>query len=116
MPTPAHRTDRILSTRQADPMSETEGFFPERELLAYRRSLREAPSEPQPTAKRDRFAWWLPLVCMSPGFISMWTALPARGALLFFVVMIGIVLMIAVLGILFGMRLGWRTEPQSAAE
>ena len=40
-------------------MDEPEGFFPERELLAYRRSLRQAAPPVAGDAGANGFPWWL---------------------------------------------------------
>jgi hypothetical protein len=62
-------------------MDEPEGFFPERKLLAYRRSLLPAVSEPREALKRmllppdpqpaattgqDSFPWAVFLCCIMP--------------------------------------------------
>jgi hypothetical protein len=47
-------------------VDEPEGFFPERELLAYRRSLLRAQHEPGAAARQNRFPWWVLPLGMSP--------------------------------------------------
>ncbi len=47
-------------------MDESGGFFPERELLAYRRSLLRAAPEAAAAARRNRFPWWVLPLGMSP--------------------------------------------------
>ena len=47
-------------------MDGPEGFFPERELLAYRRSLLRAQPAPGATARQSRFLWWVLPLGMSP--------------------------------------------------
>jgi hypothetical protein len=47
-------------------MDESGGFFPERELLAYRRSLLRAAPEAAVAARQNRFPWWVLPLGMSP--------------------------------------------------
>ena len=51
-------------------MDEAGGFFPERKLLAYRRSLLKASSVPGPIAEENSFPWWIVFVCSSPSYMS----------------------------------------------
>jgi hypothetical protein len=51
-------------------MDEAEGFFPERKLVAYRRSLLRADPVPESAARRNTVPWWALLVCLGPSFMS----------------------------------------------
>lgn len=51
-------------------MDEAEGFFPERRLLAYRRSLLQAQPVPAAPARQKGSAWWILFICMGPSYFA----------------------------------------------
>jgi hypothetical protein len=59
-------------------MDEAEGFFPERRLLAYRRSLLPAEPVPAAAAPQSTSAWWLLPVCLGPSYLSIGVSLYQR--------------------------------------
>jgi len=92
-------------------MDEAEGFFPERRLLAYRRSrLRAAPV---PTKKHDKSAWWIVLVCLVPSYIPIGTSLFAQDGHLIPILIYPLLacgMIVAVAGVCFGTYRGLRTH------
>ncbi len=98
-------------------MDEAEGFFPERRLLAYRRSLRSAEPVPPSTAGQSGSVWgtwWILLLCMGPSYIPMWVSISPRhtstGSLLPILIFLACALIFAVFGIAVGIYRGLRTE------
>jgi hypothetical protein len=103
-------------------MDEPEGFFPERKLLAFRRSLLRADPESGAAARQNSsvwWTWWILLVCMGPSYFSIWVSMYPRhipdGRLppiliygSFFLV--AGALIVAVLGIFLGIYTGLRTQ------
>ena len=61
-------------------MDEPEGFFPERRLLAYRRSLLTAEPVPAAAATRNNSAWWLLLLCFGPSYFAIGVSMYPREA------------------------------------
>jgi hypothetical protein len=107
-------------------MDEEEGFFPERRLLAYRRSLQAVTPDRAPTAnKSSNTGWllfltpdrastankssstgWLLFICMAPSYLAIWGSMAARhtpgGHRLPIIVMLSCLLMIPLIGICVG--------------
>lgn len=62
-------------------MDEPEGFFPERRLLAYRRSLLlRAEPVAAAAAKQNGSAWWILLICFWPVYIPIGMSMHPRHA------------------------------------
>jgi hypothetical protein len=59
---------------------DTEGFFPERRRLAYRRSLLSVEPVCGSTAKKSGFTWWILFVCLSPSYFAIWASMFSRHA------------------------------------
>jgi hypothetical protein len=57
---------------------DTDGFFPERRLLAYRRSLLAVDPVCESTAKKSSSDGWLLFACLSSSYISIGASLFAR--------------------------------------
>jgi hypothetical protein len=100
-------------------MDEAEGFFPERKLLAYRRSLRRVEPVPAAPAGQTSSAWWIIFMCLGPSFFaiggSMYPQHAAGGHLpptLIFgtYLLVAVFMMFAVLGICVGIYRGLRTQ------
>lgn len=94
-------------------MDEAEGFFPERRLLAYRRSLLSAEPVPASTVRQNGSgwqAWWILLVCMGPSYFAIWVSMSPRQALFKTYFLVTSALIVAVLGISVGIYRGLRTE------
>ncbi len=85
-------------------MDQAEGFFPERELLAYRRSLLAADPTPESAAKQKGSAWWLLFVCMSPVYMNLFYLERGRPILIFGSFLVACALVVAVVGICTGLR------------
>lgn len=94
-------------------MDESKGFFPERELLAYRRSLLRPTPDSGNVARQDRYPWWVLPLAMLPVVVGVSLTthrLGARGhlppSLLFGCwLLAACALAVALLGIGIG---GWR--------
>jgi hypothetical protein len=59
-------------------MDDAEGFFPERRLLAYRRSLLSVEPVSASTAKKSGSTWWILFVCSSPSYFAIWASTFSR--------------------------------------
>jgi hypothetical protein len=101
-------------------MDEAEGFFPERRLLAYRRSLL-LPADPVPTAAatQQNPARWVLLLCMSPAYIPMGMSLSQPHApgghlspslMADAYILVACITLFAVLGVCVGIYRGVRTQ------
>jgi hypothetical protein len=89
-------------------MDEEEGFFPERRLLAYRRSLQAVTPDRAPTANKSSNTGWLLFVCMTPSYLVIWGSMAARHTLgghrqaITLFVVLACLLMIPLVGICVG--------------
>jgi len=94
-------------------MEDADGFFPERRLLAYRRSqMRPKPVPPTRTSQNSS-AWWILLVCLVPSYIPIWMSmLPLHGHLPLTLLysLVACFLIVAVAGVCFGVYMGLRTH------
>jgi hypothetical protein len=59
-------------------MDDTDGFFPQRRLLAYRRSLLAGEPAGESTPKKSSSAGWLLFACLSPSYIAIGASMFAR--------------------------------------
>jgi hypothetical protein len=103
-------------------MDDAEGFFPERRLLAYRRSLLSAEPACAATAKNSGSVWWILLVCIAPSYIPIWVSMYPRysphGALRPLLIvgssfLVACALIVCVLGIFVGGYRGLRSQDQA---
>jgi len=103
-------------------MDDAEGFFPERRLLAYRRSLLSAQAVAAPTAKHGGPVWWILVLCCAPSYltigVSMYPRYSPEGALRALLIfgsyfLVGCVLIVCVLGILVGAYRGLNQAPRN---
>jgi hypothetical protein len=106
-------------------MDQAEGFFPERRLLAYRRSLASAQLGPAPTVRQGSSAWstwWILLICMGPSYLSIWVSMSPRliadGRPLQLLIfgsycLIACVLIVSVLGMFLGIYRGLNQAPRN---
>jgi hypothetical protein len=94
-------------------MDEEDGFFPERRLLAYRRSLQAVTPDRAPTANKSSNTGWLLFVCMAPSYLAIWGSMGARhtpgGHRLPIIVMLACLLMIPLVGICVGIYRAMRS-------
>jgi hypothetical protein len=103
-------------------MTESEGFFPERRLLAYRRSLLSAEPTPASPVRQSSSVWWILVVCLGPSYFSIWVSMSPRlipnghlPPILFFgsYLLVASVLIVSVLGMFLGIYRGLRMRKPS---